>query len=194
MIHTFEQHTEEWYKVRMGKFTASSFKDLFSKPNTITYEKAIYRPVFERLTDESPESFSNEWMQRGNELEESARLQYEFESGNSVEQVGFVDLNEWVGCSPDGLIGDDGLLEIKCPAYNTHMNYLLSGKLPSTYKWQVHGQLWVTGRQWCDFFSYYPKLKPFVIRVERDEKLINELEETVESAIEKAKEILNKIK
>jgi len=193
-IHNIEQNTDEWFEVRKGKFTASTFKDLFSKPTTVAYEKAIYKPVFERLTRDSPESFSNEWMQRGHELEDSAKMQYELSTGNKVENIGFVELNEWVGCSPDGFVGEDGLIEIKCPAFNTHMNYLLNKKLPSSYKWQVYGQLWVTGRNWCDFMSYYPGLPEFIIRVKWDDKMISQLSIQVDESIKNAEEIYNKLK
>jgi len=193
-IHNIEQNTDEWFEVRKGKFTASTFKDLFSKPTTVAYEKAIYKPVFERLTGDSPESFSNEWMQRGHELEDSAKMQYELSTGNKVENIGFVELNEWVGCSPDGFVGEDGLIEIKCPAFNTHMNYLLNKKLPSSYKWQVYGQLWVTGRNWCDFMSYYPGLPEFIIRVKWDDKMISQLSIQVDESIKNAEEIYNKLK
>jgi len=193
IIHKIDQNTEEWQRLRMGKFTASSFKDLFSGKTTATYEKVIYRIAFERLTGTSPESFSNEWMQRGHELQDSAQMQYELSHNCEVDPGGFVEMNEWAGCSPDGFVGDNGLLEIKCPAYNTHINYLLGGKLPSIYKWQVHGQLWITERQWCDFMSYYPGLPDFIIRVERDKKLIAQLEEAVNDSIKQVKKIMTEI-
>jgi putative phage-type endonuclease len=193
IIHKIDQNTEQWLDLRRGKFTASSIKHLFSKPTTAAYEKAIYSVAFERLTGQSPESFSNEWMQRGHELEASARMHYELTTGNSVEDGGFVEMDEWVGCSPDGLVDDDGLLEIKCPVFNTHMNYLMNGKLPSTYKWQVHSQIWITDRKWCDFMSYYPGLKEFIIRVNRDDALIAELEKAVESAKAEVEQIIKKL-
>ena len=193
-FYDVQQNTESWMNLRKKKFTASTFKDLFSKPTTVAYEKAIYKPVFERLTGESPESFQNEWMERGHELEDSARMEYELKTFNKVSNGGFVEVNEWVGCSPDGFVGEDGLIEIKCPAFNTHMNYLRKGKLPSQYKWQVHGQIWATERKWCDFVSYYPGLPIFILRVERDEALIKELEEIIDSSIKEAKKVLTEIK
>ena len=188
--HNIDQNSDEWFALRMGKFTASTFKDLFAGKTTAAYEKAILRPVFERLTGESPESFSNAYMERGHELEDMARMEYEIETLSEVALGGFCELNEWVGCSPDGFVGDDGLLEIKCHAYNTHINYLMANKLPTIYKWQVHGQMWVTGRKWCDFVSYHPNLPTLIIRVDRDEKLIVELEMVMNESIEKAKEIM----
>lgn len=192
-IHQVEQNTEEWFALKLGKFSASRFSDLFSAPSTAAYKKAIYRPAFEKKTGQSPDEYKNEWMERGHEYEPAAAMEYELRTGNEVEKVGFVELNEWVGCSPDRFVGKKGLLEIKCPAYNTHIDYLLSGKLPTVYKWQVYGQLWVTGREWCDFMSYYPGLVPLIVRVERDEEIIKELADKVNESIEKAKEVYKKL-
>lgn len=193
VYHNIHQNTEEWFNLRLGRFTASTFKDLFMGKTTKGYEKAIYKPVYEKLTNESPESFSSEYMERGHELEPLAKDCYEQETFNLVSNGGFFSIGEWIGASPDGLIDDDGILEIKSPAYNTMINYLITEKLPSIYKWQVHGQLYVTGRQWCDFMAYHPKLKPLIIRIERDELLIKELEDKLFESIEVAKTIIKKL-
>lgn len=192
--HKVDQNTDEWMDLRRGKFTASMFKDLFATKTTQAYQKAIYRTVFERLTGEQPESFSNEYMERGHELEPFARKEYEVMKFGDILDPGFFEFNEWVGASPDGLIGEDGIVEIKCPAYNTMISYLLNPKLPTQYRWQVYGQLWVTGRQWCDFMAYHPKLKPVIIRIERDEAVIAELESKVLACIDEAKRIIELIK
>ena len=192
-FHNILQNSDEWFQLRKGLFTASTFKDLFSAKTTKSYEKAIYKPVYERLTNESPESFSSEYMERGHELEPLANDAYEMETFNSVENGGFFTLGEWIGASPDGLIGNDGLIEIKCPAYNTMINYLLTKKLPSIYKLQVHGQLYVTGREWCDFMAYHPKLKPLIIRIDRDEVIIKEIENKLLESIKLAKNILKQL-
>ena len=193
IYHKVEQGTEDWLSLRRGKFSASTFKNLFMGKTTQGYQDEIMRVVFERLTGESPESFSNDYMKRGNELEPHAKARYIMDTFNKVEDSGFFELNEWVGCSPDGLIGEDGLIEIKCPKYTTMINYLLKKELPSEYKWQVHGQMWITGRKWCDFVGYHPKLPLVIVRVERDEELIKELQAEVETAIKKAKDMLNKL-
>jgi putative phage-type endonuclease len=192
--HLVEQNTEEWMELRKGKFTASSFSDLFMKPTTATYQKAIYRVVYERLTGEQPESFTNEYMERGHELEPLAREAYELETFNTIEEPGFFEFNPWIGASPDGLIGEDGLIEIKSPAFNTMINYMLEQKLPTQYKWQVYGQMYVTGRKWTDFMAYHPKLKPVIVRVERDEEIITQLDQQLKASIKQAKEIIKKIK
>ena len=193
MKYDIEQGSEEWFELRKGKFTASTFSDLFMGKSTKGYEKAIYRVVFERLTGESPESFSNEWTERGKELESEARETYEMMTFRKVSNGGFVELSEWIGCSPDGWV-EDGLIEIKCPAFNTMINYLLDKKLPKIYEKQVQGQLYVTGAKWCDFMCYHPKLKPLIIRIERDESMILEIKEKLEENIEKAKQIIKLLK
>jgi putative phage-type endonuclease len=192
--HKVQQNTEEWMELRRGKFTASTFKDLFAKETTAAYQKAIYRVAFEIATGEQPESFSNEYMERGHELEPAAIECYRMETFNDVEPGGFFEFNEYIGASPDGLIGSDGILEVKCPAYNTMIEYIIKQKLPSQYKWQVHGQLFVTGRKWCDFIAYHPKLKPVIIRIERDDDLMNELDQKLNESIEKVQTILKLIK
>ena len=188
-----KQGSDEWFELRKGKFTASTFKDLFAAKTTKAYEKAIYQVVFERLTDESPEGFTNEWMERGKELEAEAREKYEMMTFNKVTNGGFCELSKWVGCSPDGFV-KDGLIEIKCPAFNTMINYLLDKKLPKIYEKQVQGQLYVTGAKWCDFMCYHPKLQPLIIRIERDESIIKEIEAKLTESIEKVRSILKLLK
>lgn len=194
MIHNVEQNSEEWLALRRGKFTASTFKDLFMGKETQGYKDAIYKVAFERLTGTSPENFTNEYMQRGTELEPEARAWYEFERNIDVVSGGFFEYNSWIGASPDGLIGEDGLLEIKCPKYSTMMDYLIKKELPKTYYYQVHGQLLVTDRKWCDFLAYHPSLPKFVLRVERDKKIDDEILDKLFEAIKKAETIINKLK
>ena len=111
---------------------------------------------------------------------------------NKVRNGGFVELNEWVGGSPDGFL-NPGLVEIKCPKYSTMIDYLISKQLPKIYEKQVQGQLYVTGAKWCDFMCYHPKLKPLIIRIERDESIISEIKEKLEESIEKAKAIIKQL-
>ena len=194
MFHNIEQNSPEWFELRKGKFTASTFKDLFMKETTQGFQDALYKVAYERLTNESPESFSNEWMQRGSELEPEAREWYELETYNKVHNGGFFEYSDWIGASPDGLIGDDGLIEIKCPKYSTMIGYLIYNGLPKAYEWQVHGQLWVADRQWCDFVAYHPKLQPLIIRVERSKERDIELLSKLADAIQETQEIINKLK
>lgn len=192
VIHNFDQHSEEWFAIRRGKFTASTFKDLFATKTTATYQNAIKKVAFERITGESPESYTNEYMARGTELEPFARKAYEDYTFTEVKEVGFYELNEWVGCSPDGIVGE-GIIEIKCPSYATMLDYLCNPKLPNQYVHQVQGQLWITNAKWADFVAYHPKLPFMVLRIERDEKLIKELEEKLNSCIEEVKKIIETV-
>jgi putative phage-type endonuclease len=189
IFHEIDQNSEEWLSLRQGKFTASSF----AAKTTAQYKKAIRKVVFERLTGESPESFKNEWMDRGHELEQAAKEAYELYSFNTVKDGGFFEVNEWIGASPDGLIEDDGQIEIKSPAYNTFIDYILSGKVPTEYTYQIQGQLLVTGRKWSDFVAYHPKLPLIVIRVYPDEAIIQAINTALETAISEAKYMIESI-
>jgi putative phage-type endonuclease len=183
IFHDIQQNTEEWEALRLGKFTASTFADLFATKSTAKYRNAIRKVVFERLTGESPESFKSDWMDRGHELEPFAREAYENYSFDTIQNGGFFEMNEWTGASPDGLIGEDGQIEIKCPAYSTFIDYLINQKLPSEYLYQVQGQLFVTGRKWCDFVAYHPKLPLVVVRVLPDPEVIASIEVALLNAI-----------
>lgn len=194
IIHNVKQNSEEWDNLRRGKFTASMFGDLFAAKSTDRYEKSIFKIAFERITGEAVETYSNEWMQRGHELEPLARDAYEVATFNIVDDAGFCELSEWVGCSPDGLVSIDGMIEIKCPAYNTFIRYINAGTLPSTYLYQVHGQMYVTGRKWVDFVAFHPPFKPFIFRVERDEAVCKQIEQKLSEAISDAKKIIEKLK
>lgn len=173
-IFDCEQQSDEWYAVKLGKVSASNFSMVLNKKTgRKTY---LFRLLGERFSGESYESYSNKTIERGSEVESQARAYYEALYGE-VKQIGFAQLNDYVGCSPDGLVDDDGLIEIKSPQPNTHIREIIEDKFPSTYKPQVQGNLWVTGRAWCDFISFDPRVKvrPFwKIRVYRDEEYIVE--------------------
>lgn len=116
------------------------------------------------------EVYTNEHTERGNELEEVARSLYELETGHIVETVGFVEYNEYSGCSPDGLVGDDGLVEFKCPADKKYLDLLLDEKIDTGYVWQVQMQMLVTGRTWCDLVFFNPNFERsmYIKRIEAD--------------------------
>lgn len=193
IIHEVEQGTPEWFACRMGFFTASNFSNLFSKETTIAYQGTINRIVYERLTGESPETYQNEFMKRGTDLEPQAREAYELETFNKVHQVGFIEFNDWIGGSPDGLIGKDGILEIKCPKWDTLISYHLSDKIPSEYMYQMQGNLWVADRHWCDFYVWHPKFKPLLKRVHRDAAVIEEIRKRLEVAIDEAQKRIKRL-
>ena len=169
------QGTPEWFQARCGIPSASNFDKIIttkSEPSKQA-EKYLYKLAGERVSKTIEESYQNGAMLRGTEMEDEARKLYELVTDNVVEKVGFcVTDDDRAGCSPDGLIGTDGGMEIKCPNMATHVGYLIDGKLPTDYFQQVQGGLYVTGRKWWDFVSYFPAIKPFIIRVERDEKFI----------------------
>ncbi len=163
------QGSDEWFEARLGFVTASNFHKVLNKR---TGRKLYMRKVAaERLTGLREESYKNDFMEAGSETEAEARRYYEIANDCKVEQVGFVMRDDWVGGSPDGLIGKDGLLEVKCPLSSTHIETILSGKMPALHVPQVQGLLWVTGRNWCDFVSFDSRVlsQPmFCVRVERD--------------------------
>jgi len=178
------QGSVQWLMDRCGKVTASRFKDVLAtlangKPAKAR-EDYLYEIVIERLTGQPTDHYISKPMQDGIEREPFARMRYEAESGAIVEEVGFMPHPELegVGGSPDGLVGADGLIEIKCPTAATHLRTLLDG-MPSDHAAQIQGLLWITGRKWGDFVSYYPDLpKPldvYIKRVERDEEYIGKL-------------------
>ena len=173
---TCEQRSDEWYEARLGVPTSSNFSKIITmtgKPSTQS-KNYMYKLAGEKVSKVIEDSYQNAAMARGIELEDEARQMYQIVSGNAVEEVGFciTEGDMICGASPDGLMGDDGLIEIKCPAVHTHVGYLMDNKLPSKYFQQVQGQLLVTGRKYCDFVSYFPGIKPLIIKVERDEDFL----------------------
>jgi len=179
------QESQDWLLARCGKFTASRAADLMARTKSgpsASRGNLIAQLVAERMTGQPVETYRNAAMERGIELEAEARDAYMFATGNVVEEVGFVVSPELpnTGCSPDGLIGDDGLLEIKCPAAQAkHLAALIRAEHATEYRWQLQHQLMVTDRQWVDVVSYDPRwpehLQLAIKRVERDEAAIAEL-------------------
>lgn len=183
-----EQGSEAWFNLRCGRITGSVFKEVMAGNTTATYKDLIADIAGEILSGEIEEGYSYAVMERGVELEPAARQEYEALFDCTVEQCGFITPDEeteffdWIGISPDGLIGE-GMLEIKCPLIKTHLNYIERDALPPEYRWQVQGQLMVTGLKWCDFMSFYPGLKPFIIRVYPDAEMHKELTSAIRTAI-----------
>lgn len=157
------QGSPEWFAQRVGKLTASRMADVLATTKSgpsASRKNYLAQLVAERMTGQPAESFSNAAMAWGTEHEPLARAEYEILTDYSVEQVSFVDHPdiEWCGASPDGLVLDGGLVEIKCPNTATHIEYLLAGKPPVKYQPQMLLQLACTGREWCDFVSYDPRM------------------------------------
>jgi len=180
-----EQGTDEWFAARLGKVTASRAADVMTKKGSAARANLSAQLVLERLTNTKGESFSSAAMQWGVDQEPFARAAYEAHSGVWVDTVGFVQhpTIERAGASPDGLVGHDGLLEIKCPNTATMIDTLLTGKVPSNYATQMQMQMACTGRAWCDyavFDSRMPvKAQLFVKRVQRDQKFIDDLNKEI---------------
>jgi len=183
-----EQRSEEWHAIRLGRVTASRVADVVAKTKTgYSTSRANYMAelICERLTGVRGDFYMNAAMQWGVDREPEARAAYEASKGALVTEIGFAPHNsiDGSGASPDGLVDDDGLVEIKCPITATHLDTLLSETVPGKYMTQMQWQMACTGRQWCDFVSYDPRLpeamRLFVKRVRRDEALIKELEKEV---------------
>lgn len=187
-----QQRSPEWFAARAGRFTGSRFNDLMAVTKSgpsASRANLLATLAVERITGQCVETYQNDAMRRGAELEPEARAAYEAHTGEIVGEVGFLihPRMTCVGVSPDGLIDPDGLVEIKCPAsMEKHRSYLLNDAHAIEYKWQVQGQLWVTNRQWCDVVSYDPRfpagLQLAIARVERDDVAIQKLEQACASA------------
>jgi hypothetical protein len=202
--HLIDQNSDEWMALRSGKFTASTFADLFTKTDGKTYQNAIIKVAYERVTGECEESYSNKWMQRGHEKEPFAVDNYEAFTFNSCEPAGFYEYDDFTGASPDRkIVGQNGGCEFKCPSFQVYNEYLEvnsdpnNPKLPKSYYWQIIGQLLCTGWDFIDYMPYSsPKLKQILIRIERSkyEKDIELLKHQIGIAIEEVKRIIERIK
>jgi putative phage-type endonuclease len=182
------QGSDEWKALRLGKVTASRVADVVAKTKSgYSASRANYMAqlIAERLTNTVAEAYTNAAMLHGTETEPEARAAYEFYQGVAVKEVAFVPHPkiDQAGCSPDGLVGDDGLVEIKCPNTATHLETLLGQAVPAKYETQMQFQMSCTGRKFCDFVSYDPRMpenmRLFIKRLPRDDKRIAELESEI---------------
>jgi len=185
IIYNINQSTEEWQALRIGKFTASNFHIFLGNSQTRTNE--IYKKAAERLTGKKcdQDNFRNGHTERGHELEDLAREAYTFETGNEVEQVGFVELDDFVGCSPDGLINSKGLIEIKCLDNHGFIKAKNKDYIAPIHKTQIQFCLMVTNREYLDYVIFNPNFgdKGLIIRtVERDEEYIDKIKDALEKA------------
>ena len=202
MIEMMDQGSESWFQVRIGKVTASRVADVIAKTKTgysATRDNYMAQLICERLTGLKGESFTNAAMQHGTDTEPLARAAYEALQDVLVDEVGFVPhpTIEMAGASPDGLVGDDGLLEIKCPNTATHIETLISKVVPGKYNTQMQFQMACTGRQWCDFVSFDNRLPEmfqlFVTRVPRDEVFIRLIESEIVQFLAELDDKINKL-
>lgn len=203
-VLTQEQNSPNWLKEREGRITASRMADVLNmlKRGGESQKRKDYRTelLAERLTGRAVEHYVSPEMEWGFEMEPAARAEYELRSGNSVDKIGFIlhPVFDFAGASPDGLIGDDGLVEIKCPATTTHLEYLQAGVVPEEYKAQMLWQMVCCERKWCDFVSFDPRLPEwgqfFCVRYEFDAEAAKAMEAevvsfnlSIDEAIEKMK-------
>jgi putative phage-type endonuclease len=192
ILETDTQRSEDWYAARLGKATACRFKVAIAALKSGAPAQAqrdyLTELVVERLTGQRVQKFVTAAMQWGDH-EPEARTAYEQRTGISVEETGFICHDTLLaGCSPDGLVDWDGLIEIKCPFNSAvHIETLLNG-MPDEHRAQVQGQMWITGRQWCDFVSYDPRmpaeLQLHVQRIQRDPSFIADLEARITSFLQ----------
>ena len=201
----FAQGSPEWLRSRIGIVSASRFKDVLTEPKSkadkeagnlsTTAETYLYELVSMILTDDAP-NFSSAATDWGHENEPLARIEYSMMTDNSVVEAGiFFRDNQKVGASPDGLVDDDGMIEIKCPLNTVnHVRTVVAGDMPKEHMPQVQGNLWINGREWCDFISFDPRIEGdgrlFVKRIYRDETYIKNLERRVMAFIQKLDSVL----
>lgn len=187
------QNSPEWHAIRRGKVTTSVFSIAVGKGDG-------RKKLMKNLRDERTgvirlDGFCSDAMNRGTEMEDEARAEYIRRNGPTT-RVGFIELNDYIGASTDDLIGQHGVLEIKCPNSSTHNDWREDNKLPTTHRYQVHGGLWVTGRQWCDFVSYDPRVTEcpyWCIRVARDEAIIAELQIKIGKFVDELKARMDRL-
>jgi len=197
IFNDIEQGTEEWFSVRAQIPTASMFSAVIAKgrggapsKTRLTY---MYKIAGQIISGQMTENFSTSAMERGHVMEEEARRMYEFDSGNDVNEVGFIR-NGDVGCSPDGLVGDEGMIEIKSKAPHILISALLDDEMPAEHEAQVQGQMLVADRKWCDFIAYYTGMPMMVKRIYRDDEYSNKLSIELDKFNQELNELVNKIK
>lgn len=197
------QRTDEWFNQRLGLVTASRVSDVMAKTKTgysASRQNYMTELLCQRLTGKREDGFTSQAMQRGTDLEPIARSAYEFNSNVLVVECGFIThpIISGFGASPDGLVGDDGLLEIKCPNTATHIDFLRTGKPDNKYQWQMTAQIACSGRQWCDFVSFDDRMPEYAqfkcVRFERDDKRIDDMISEILSFNRELDQLVNEIK
>ncbi len=197
-----EQRTDDWFAQRLGRVTASRVSDVMAKTKSgyaASRTNYMMELLCQRLTGQREEGYVSAAMQRGTDLEPAARSVYEASTGILVQEVGFIVHPEitGMGASPDGLVMNDGLLEIKCPNTATHIDFLRTGKPDNKYQWQMLCQMECTGRDWCDFVSYDDRLPPALqyhcIRFHRDDTRITEMLGEVRRFLEELEQIVEEM-
>ena len=191
------QGSEKWFEIKIGKFSASTCADLLMAKSTAGYKSLIDRIIEERMTGLPTESRSfkgNQFTERGTEMEPLAAEDYELRNFAELKLIGVIELDDWVLCSPDRLIGDNGLYQAKCPIFNTQREYLKTQKVPGNYYKQMQFELYVAYREYNIFNSFHPYLPAVDIRLERDEEMIATIARRLEEAKQEVTNEINYLK
>lgn len=190
-----EQGSYEWHAQRSGRFTATDAETVKVHGkgiDTLAYQIAAFK-----LTGELPEIVTSAAMERGKMLEPLARKAYIEATGQEVQEVGFCAVDDFVGCSPDGLVGEQGLLEIKCKTAPHHLFAVANHWVDPKHEWQMQFQMLVTGRKWCDYVLFNPEFAPnslYIRTIERNEEMIAKLQEGLDIGKKSVQEIMDKFK
>lgn len=193
IIHNFDQRTDEWYNIRLGKLTGSDFHTFLG--NGETKKNKLLQKAAEKITGKSDDDhFVTEDIQRGIDLEDEAILAYEMTTGNSVDKVGFIEENDFVGCSPDGLVGADGIIEVKCPKQSVFLKQVIDQKIKPEYYTQIQFNLLISGRKWCDYIAYNKNFPLFIKRFEIDTEAREKIVNAIEECTNKIKEFISSYK
>ena len=193
-IYNIIQGSPEWFNMRVGKVTASHAQAIGNNGKGLdTY---LLEVVSEMFSSAQKDQYSNEHTERGNELEPLARSMYELQENVEVEEIGFAEYNDFVGCSPDGLVGDDGMIEIKCPDDKTYFNLLMNEKIDNAYIWQCQMNMLILERKWCDLVFYNPNFEKSmkIFRLEPDKEMFSRLKEGFAKAEKEIIRMISKYK
>lgn len=187
--YDIEQRSEAWFEAKKGKMSASNAETILANGKGL--ETYIYNLMAEYYSKGEKVHYTNADIERGILLEPEAKIEFEFYTGLEVREVGYVELNDYILVSPDGLIGDDGLIEIKCPNDSVYFKLLLSDNIKPEYIAQMQMQLYVTDRQYCYFVSYNPNFEKslYIKKITRDEEMIEKLKKGLDKGTELIKEI-----
>ena len=188
------QGTSEWLSLRAGKFTGSDFHSLLG--NSETKKKILYKKAIERLTNTilDEDNITSKDIERGKEEEKNARLLYEMETNQEVQQIGFAELDEWVGCSPDGLTSDNGIIEIKCPKDVIFAQQVITDNIKPEYITQMQFNMYVLNKEYCDYVMYNRDFKLFIKRIARDNDYIEKIKESIEECKTIVKDNMEQLK
>jgi hypothetical protein len=192
-VFDFEQGEADWFAARLGLPTASKFATVMAKGEGKTRSEYMRKLAGEILTGEPAESFSNGHMDRGKEMEDEARETYAFIETADIRRVGFIR-NGNKGASPDSLVGANGGLEIKTALPHIQIDRLERNRLPPEHRAQVHGNIWLSERDWWDFVSYWPKLPVLTVRVYRDEDYIRDMAGEIDRFNDELAELVERIR